>query len=174
MNSFWFAFWFFLPAGLANMAPILINKIPIINRWDTPLDFGKNWQGKVIFGNNKTWRGLLFGTLVGAFAGLLIYPHLFLQGQTLYWSALLGGLLGFGALAGDSIESFFKRRVGKLPGEVWFPFDQTDYIIGGLLMSLFVVHLPLASYLITLVSYFILHLLSSYIGYMLKLKDKPI
>ena len=36
----------------------------------------------------------------------------------------------FGALLGDIIESFFKRRIGKKRGEDWIPFDQIDFILG--------------------------------------------
>jgi CDP-diglyceride synthetase len=73
MSGLWEIFWFFLPAGIANMSPVLANKIPGINQWKTPLDFGKSWRGKRIFGNNKTWRGLIFGTLIASLVGLIQY-----------------------------------------------------------------------------------------------------
>jgi CDP-2,3-bis-(O-geranylgeranyl)-sn-glycerol synthase len=41
----------------------------------------------------------------------------------------------FGALLGDIIESFFKRRVGRKRGEDWIPFDQIDFILGVLFFS---------------------------------------
>ena len=71
MSNFWFALWFFLPAGLANGAPVIANKVPLINKWITPLDFGKTWGGKRIFGSNKTWRGLVVGGLTGGVASLV-------------------------------------------------------------------------------------------------------
>ena len=40
--------------------------------------------------------------------------------------------ISFGALIGDIIESFFKRRIGKGRGEDWIPFDQIDFILGAL------------------------------------------
>ncbi|KAA0006124.1 MAG: CDP-archaeol synthase, partial [Thermoplasmata archaeon] len=40
----------------------------------------------------------------------------------------------FGALLGDIVESFFKRRVGKERGEDWIPFDQVDFLIGALIL----------------------------------------
>ena len=43
--------------------------------------------------------------------------------------------LCFGALMGDIIESFFKRRIGKKRGEDWIPFDQLDFILGVLFFS---------------------------------------
>ena len=172
MNDFWFAFWFFLPAGIANASPVFFNKIPLINRWDTPLDFGKSLNGKRIFGDNKKWRGLIGGVLIGALGAGFIYSWQNLLPGTNH--VLLGGLMGFGALIGDSLESFIKRQFGKKPGEKWFPFDQTDYIIGGLLASLILINFELKIYLFILMLYFGLHLIASYIGYLIKLKDYPI
>ena len=174
INTWFEAFLFFLPAGLANMAPVLFNKVPLYNKWDTSLDFGKSFRGKRIFGDNKKWRGLIAGVAVGKLAGIIIFPHLFPE-MSYFWHAWLGALLGFGALMGDAVESFFKRQVGKKPGDAWFPFDQTDYIIGGLLAASVMV--PLNHWWQAgsiLVIYFGLHLIVSYIGHHLKFKDKPI
>ncbi len=181
INELWFALWFFLPAGIANATPVFAKKVPLLNRWTTPLDFGKSWRGKRLFGANKTWRGLVFGTLVGALTSLIIYlaypdaaHQLDFAENQLLRMLLLGGLLGVGALLGDSIESMVKRQLGIAPGEPWFPFDQIDYIIGGLVFSSLLVTLePLQNVTILLV-YFGLHLVSSYIGYLLNLKDKPL
>jgi len=41
----------------------------------------------------------------------------------------------FGALLGDIVESFFKRRKGIERGKDWIPFDQLDFIIGVLFLS---------------------------------------
>ncbi len=181
INEIWFALWFFLPAGIANATPVFANKVPLLNRWTTPLDFGKSWRSKRLFGANKTWRGLVFGTLVGALTGLVIhyvYPASadqlgFTENQLLYM-VILGGLLGAGALVGDAIESLIKRQLGVAPGEAWFPFDQIDYIIGGILLSSLLVMLEFTQIIAILLVYFGLHLITSYIGYLLHLKDKPI
>jgi CDP-2,3-bis-(O-geranylgeranyl)-sn-glycerol synthase len=85
-----------------------------------------------------------------------------------------GFLSGMGALLGDAIKSFFKRRVNIKPGSTWFPFDQIDYIVGGILFLMPLIMLTLVQYLITFFVWFGMHLISTYIGYLLKLKDKPI
>ena len=46
--------------------------------------------------------------------------------------------LCFGALLGDIVESFFKRRAGKERGEDWIPFDQLDFLLGALFLSFLV------------------------------------
>ncbi len=164
---------FFLPAGAGNMAPVLVAKMPVLSKWKTPIDFGKSWRGIRIFGNNKTWRGLASGTLAGAFVAL-VFQQTNLYDTSLLQTALMGAALGFGALVGDAVESFFKRRLRIESGNSWFPFDQTDYIIGGLLFVAPLKHLELRDVITIFISYFLLHLLSSYIGYLLKFKSKPI
>ena len=52
------AFWFILPAYVANASAKLIGG-------GIPVDFGKTWKdGKRILGDGKTWRGLLFGAFM--------------------------------------------------------------------------------------------------------------
>ena len=184
MSMILFALWFFLPAGLANSAPLLANRIPWLRNFKTPLDFGRHWRGKRLLGNNKTWRGLLFGIAIGIATAWLqqILFNNFAWAQTISqdvdYSSInviaLGGLLGAGALLGDALESFFKRRISIDPGESWFPLDQADYIVGGLLASSLVVSLTLQQYIIVFVIWFCLHLLSVYTGYILGVRERPI
>jgi len=173
VNDYIAALLFFLPAGVANMIPPIANKIPVLNRWKTPLDFGKTWHNKRLLGANKTWRGLVSGTLAGGLTALLVSK---LNTNTIVTLApfLVGCLLGLGALLGDAAESFIKRQYGFKPGRSWFPFDQVDYILGGLLIIVPIVRLPLWAGFTILFVYFGLHLLTAYIGYLLKFKDSPI
>lgn len=168
-----YALLFFLPAGIANMTPVFANRIPGLNKWKTPLDFGKSYRGKRIFGANKTWRGLVAGTIAGTLTGFLLYGPFFAEDNTVTF-LLICAAMSAGALVGDAVESFFKRQRGIPSGEAWFPFDQTDYIIGGLLFTLPFGLLPLWLVLWVFGIYFGLHLLSSYIGYLVGLKPKPI
>src|SRR3989338_7960100 len=124
--------YFFLPAYLANMAPVLLRWLPggrpIHERW---------------FGRNKTWRGLIVAVLVG---GLVFWlqKYAYLLGFQRWalidyadFSVLLGFLLGAGAILGDFAKSFWKRRAGISPGERWIPWDQLDFVMGGLVFSFF-------------------------------------
>lgn len=173
MNDYIAALLFFLPAGLANMTPPIANKIPLLNKWKTPLDLGRTWRGKRLLGDNKTWRGLVSGTLVGAISAIII-SKLNTNTVVTILPLFVGLLLGFGALAGDAIESFFKRQLDFKPGQPWFPFDQLDYIAGALIIILPFVPLPLWSIATIAVVFFGLHLLTAYLGFLLKLKDGPI
>lgn len=184
LHELFFALWFFLPAGIANMMPIFAARWPIIKPWDYPIDFGKTYRGKRIFGTHKTWRGLIvgiiFATLTLALQVWLIREVSFLADLTdqVDYATLpvlvLGPLFGFGALAGDCIESFFKRQRGTPPGQGWFPFDQTDYIIGGALATMPFVQLTIAQYIMLIVIWLIVHVVASYIGYVAGVKERPI
>ena len=165
---------FFLPAGVANASPVIANRIPFVNRFKTPIDFGKSWRGKRILGDNKTWRGLIFGTLMASAASLLIGYFADPQASDASRTFFTGFLLGLGALTGDAVESFFKRQRGIQSGKAWFPFDQTDYIIGGLLFVYPMVQIPVILMAGIFVIYFGLHLLFSYIAFLLGLKSQPI
>jgi CDP-2,3-bis-(O-geranylgeranyl)-sn-glycerol synthase len=179
MHELLYSLWFFLPAGIANPTPIVVAKLPLIKHWNAPLDFGRSYRGQRIFGDSKTWRGLICGVV----AGLAIFAvqqklAAHLGGFSTYLQAknysnlpfILGLLLGAGALLGDAVESFFKRQRGIAPSGGWFPFDQLDYIIGACLLSLPVAVLPLALYALILVNWFVLHLVFSHIGVLLHLK----
>lgn len=174
MNDLWEAFWFFLPAGVANMAPVLANKIPGLNRWTTPLDFGKSFQGRRIFGDNKTWRGVVFGTVLAAIVGWFQYRFFGTNPESTWFLMGAAAAMGFGALLGDAIESWVKRRRGIAAGEKWVPFDQTDFIIGGLVCVLPFVRPQFSQIIMIFVIYFGLHIVVSYIGYLTGLKKKPI
>lgn len=164
---------FFLPAGIANATPVLANKIPIIKDWKTPLDFGLSWHDKRLLGNNKTWRGLFTGSLVAGLTALALSPVVDYD-RSLIITFGLGLLMGFGALLGDAVESIIKRRRGIPSGHSWFPFDQIDYIIGGLLLIAPFANLSLNSLAMIFVTFFGLHLITAYLAYLLGLKDRPI
>ncbi|KKQ36051.1 MAG: hypothetical protein US52_C0011G0015, partial [candidate division WS6 bacterium GW2011_GWA2_37_6] len=83
-------------------------------------------------------------------------------------------LSGLGAIAGDSIKSFFKRRVNIKPGKAWIPFDQIDYIFGGILFVLPYIQLDIIYYVLIFILYLIIHPITTVIGYYIKLKDSPI
>lgn len=156
------------------MAPVFASKLPVIRNWKTPLDFGKSLQGHRLFGTNKTWRGLLSGIIAGTLLGLLLYTPFFSDDYSLELFLGISAAMSAGALIGDAVESFFKRRRNIASGKAWFPFDQTDYIIGGLL---FVLPFGVLSWWLILWVFgifFGLHLLSSYIGYLIGFKDSPI
>lgn len=183
MDNILEALWFFLPAGIANAAPVFAAQLPGLKGLNAPLDFGKSYRGVRVFGTNKTWRGLIAGmvaaTLVIALQKYLFTHNLWILERSWFdyrpasvW--LLGPLFGAGALLADAVESFFKRQTGIKPGNGWFPYDQIDYIIGGCLFSLFIVRLGFGYYLMVFATWFFMHLLAGYVAFRVGLKSKPI
>jgi CDP-2,3-bis-(O-geranylgeranyl)-sn-glycerol synthase len=179
-----FALWFFLPAAMANVTPILVAPIPGLHKLNAPMDSGRSFRGKRILGSHKTWRGLVSGVILSTVTLWLQQWAVAHYGwaQTLTSSVdyahlptiLLGVLFAVGALGGDALESFFKRQRGTPPGQGWFPWDQLDYIIGASLASLPFVALSPVQYGILIALWFVVHLVASYVGWLLHLKERPI
>ena len=184
IQDIFIAFWFFIPAGVANVAPIFAAAIPILSQFKTPIDFGKKLNDRPILGPNKTWRGIIAGIVAATFVvwlqKLLVESWPWLQdavSQIDYHNMnilLFGVLFAVGALGGDMIESFFKRRLNIASGHTWFPFDQIDYILGGIILTMPFVTLSLYQYLWLILLWTVIHLASSLIGWLLKLKERPI
>jgi CDP-2,3-bis-(O-geranylgeranyl)-sn-glycerol synthase len=176
--------WIFMPVGLANTGPVIANNISILKNFNQPLDFHKTYRGKRIFGDHKTIRGLIAGMTVGMLViglqMLLVKVSPALQNYAFdavnYGSVntlLVGLAMGFGALAGDVIKSFFKRQMNIDPGKSWVPFDQIDFIVGGALASTFFFTLPANIYLFGLIIGLVLHPAFNILAWLLRLQDKP-
>lgn len=178
-----FALWFFWPAGVATLLPVFAAHVPVLKRWNAPMDFGKTWRGHRVFGDHKTWRGFLAGWLGGslwAWVQTIWYHHSdFIQGiypagfnPDLFLTA--GILLSFGSVLGDAIGSFAKRQREIPSGQSWFPWDQLDFVMGGLICSLAVVRLDWLEYLVIIVTWLGVHLLFGLLGYLTRLKPSII
>jgi CDP-2,3-bis-(O-geranylgeranyl)-sn-glycerol synthase len=178
-----FALWLFWPAGIATLLPVLAAHVPLLKRWNTLMDFGRSWQGRRLLGDHKTWRGFLAGWLGGsiwAWTQSILYQHsTFIQGiypagfnsDVFIW---VGIVVSLGAVFGDAVGSFAKRQLDIPSGESWFPWDQLDFIFGGLLLSLLVVRLPWQQYLIIPAVWLCIHLLFGFLGFITKLKPAAI
>jgi CDP-2,3-bis-(O-geranylgeranyl)-sn-glycerol synthase len=178
-----FAIWFFLPAGFANMVPVVAAKMPVIKNWNAPLDFGTTFRGKRIFGANKTWRGLGSAIIV---AVPVLWLQQYLVRRTGWFddidnvnyvalpTLLLGALLALGALGGDAVKSFFKRQRGIKPGTVWFPYDLIDHIVGAALIAIPFVIFSWWIYLALIIIWLLLNIAISYGGYFLGIKERPV
>jgi CDP-2,3-bis-(O-geranylgeranyl)-sn-glycerol synthase len=173
----WKCVYFALPGVFANMAPVLFKKVNFLNH---PVDFGKKWKGQPLFGSHKTFRGFFFGTLCamvvvyiqallfhefGYFRGISIVPYMDIN------TALLGFLIGFGALLGDLVKSFFKRRIGVAPGKSWFPWDQLDALIGALLLLSIVFVPPWQMVVFLVIAVPMIHIGINHIAYYLGMKE---
>ncbi len=150
---------FIFPAYCANAAPVIFGG-------GFPIDRGKTFlDGKPIFGSHKTFRGFLSGLVVGTLVG-------FVQGTLFQYNVLLGFTLSIGALAGDLLGSFFKRRLALPPGATLLIADQLDFILGAFLFSLFSSPPSLIVALIILIITPPIHLLTNFLAYLLGVKKR--
>ena len=174
--------YFILPAYFANMCPIIFKWIP----------FGGKPVNEGLFGSHKTWRGFYVG-YIGALIILALQFYLQKKGLTIpinpdnfaFYSKNNAGtlldyeqiniffyafLFGIGAITGDTLKSFFKRRLKIAPGQPWFPFDQLDFIVGALVfLSPFYIT-PWKNTLVILIITPLLHFLANATAYLLRLK----
>ncbi len=133
------------------------------------MDLGKNFiDGRPIFGKNKTFRGFLSGLAIGTAVGLA-------ESSFFGYSFLFGFLLSLGALVGDLIGAFAKRRIGIAPGGLLPIADQVDFVLGALLFSFLfsVSRLSLELVATVLIVTPPIHLLTNYVAYKLGLKANP-
>ena len=146
----------YIPAYLANAAPVICGG-------GESLDGGRMWRdGRPLLGSHKTVRGTLAGIAVGTAVGLI------------QLEALRGLLLAVGAVGGDLIVSFVKRRLGMRPGAPFLVADQLGFIVTALALSSIVPPPPTWDRVVAiLVATVPIHLITNLFAWLLKLKSHP-
>ncbi|OPY26373.1 MAG: hypothetical protein A4E28_02531 [Methanocella sp. PtaU1.Bin125] len=177
------AFWLMLPAYIANPAAALFGG-------GTPVDMGRKFiDGKRWLGDGKTYRGLLIGTVCGMLVGIAqivlapyIAPHLagiVNPEQLTTWTTIAAVTMPFGALLGDMIKSFFKRRIGYERGAMLPVADQLDFVAGAWVLTYIVApgwivsNFTLGVILTVIIITPILHVATNVVGFKLGKKDVP-
>lgn len=144
--------WWDLARALYLLSPLLVSLAlsAVIHRYDywsslkVPIDGGRTFRGRRLFGDSKTWRGVavaVAGCVVTAAVqtNLLVdharalavvdYAHV----RPLVFGAAMGGA----AMAGELPNSFVKRQLGVAPGKtaqnpalraVFWVWDQVDLL----------------------------------------------
>jgi CDP-2,3-bis-(O-geranylgeranyl)-sn-glycerol synthase len=151
---------FIFPAYCANATPVLAGG-------GIRMDFGKNFfDGKRIFGNNKTFRGFFFGLAIGVLVGLM-------ETVAFHFPVLFIFLIPLGALLGDLAGAFLKRRIGIAPGGLLPIVDQVDFVIGAIV---FAIPLAILGWQLAVTVLLItppIHLFTNFLAYKMRLKKTP-
>jgi CDP-2,3-bis-(O-geranylgeranyl)-sn-glycerol synthase len=161
------------------MTPPLAKKAGILKSLAKPIDSNRTFRGKPILGSHKTWRGAVCGIIVAILVSFLqswLYRFPLIQDISLmnYQKInvlLFGFLISSGAILGDLVSAFFKRRLALKPGAKFIPLDQINYVIGDfVLFSLtpffkIKISIWIALFFLT----FFLHIIINRLGYNLKL-----
>nr|WP_295162842.1 CDP-2,3-bis-(O-geranylgeranyl)-sn-glycerol synthase [uncultured Methanobrevibacter sp.] len=169
--------YFILPAYFSNGGGLVFGG-------GLPVDFGKSdSKGNRWIGDGVTWRGLIGGTIIGIITGAVqgyFGPQIIAEfGDYIITpiitnipeGILIGFLLGFGALLGDAIGSFLKRRLGIGRGKPAPILDQLDFLIVALILVSFVVKLNWLFVVIAIVMTLVIHLIANTGAYLLGMKD---
>lgn len=170
INDIIYAFYYIFPAYIANAMPVIFGG-------GRRIDTGKLfWDGKPIFGSNKTIRGFFAGLLVGTSTGFVLSNLYHLEGFPSFlfqYDLWLGFLLSLGALTGDLFHSFIKRRLDIAPGSPLPIADQLDFALGAILFSIVVYPPPWYIAVIIIVVTPPIHLLTNFLAYLIGTKRNP-
>ena len=187
---------FILPAFFANASPTILGKGTTLNG---PIDGGRFWKGNEelgrLLGDGKTIRGFIGGTLTGTLISPLVILLLAIFGETAAYvtyvdkgffysmfkaddpyliSIIIGFLQSIGALSGDLIGSFIKRRTGLKRGETFLFMDQLGFLFVALVLSFFIIPFPLDWIMILIPITFVVHIVMNLFGYIIGLQKVPL
>lgn len=147
---------------VANGAPILARRL-LGRRLGWPLDGGLVLaDGQRLLGKSKTLRGVVSALLLTPLAALAL-------GET----AWLGALIAAGAMAGDSLSSFLKRRLGRAPSSQALGLDQIPEALLPLLLVRGWRELDGLTLIGLVVAFLVLELLLSKLLYRLRIRRRP-
>jgi len=186
MELLWVALsglWLMLPSLLPNSAAVIFGG-------GTPVDFGRSWRGKRIFGDGKTWTGLIGGISAGVSLGVILLFIAYPFDSTNFWgfgdcpgNVGIVSVLSIGSLIGDLGGSFVKRRLGIERGGKAPILDQYNFALGSVVLALisfpnwFVANFIEGEHILALVVFLIavpiLHRVVNVIGYKTGNKNVP-
>ena len=172
------AVWAMLPAYIPNNAAVLAGG-------GRPVDGGRTLpDGTRPLGDGKTWRG----TAAGTAAGVAVALALNLLGPAAIDATGFGlpvfpvhaaVALALGAMLGDILASFLKRRTGRERGASFPGVDQLDFVVASLGLTLlvatewFLETFTLPVLVVVVIFTPLLHIATNVVAYAAGLKDEP-
>ena len=158
----WIVLQLLVVIAAANGAPVIAKKI-FGDRFAKPLDGGlKFYDGRPIFGPSKTFRGLVAAVFAAAVAAPLVgLPP------------AVGVVAGAGAMTGDLISSFVKRRMGKASSSRATGLDQIPESLIPLFLCAFLVGLSIVDIVIGTVLFMLGEMILSPLLFRLGIRSRP-
>jgi len=152
-----------------------------------PIDRGRNFNGKRLFGDNKTYRGIVvvgLGTSIGfGLQALLLHQIASIRSIELFdytfsKAVALGLAVGVAAMLSELPNSFIKRRLEIAPGSaakgwkrlIFYVYDQIDFLVGAWIVLAIVVPVTIERVLLSSGFLMVAHQLMSSIGYVLGMR----
>lgn len=178
----------FAIAGAAHVAWL---RSPYSRRFAAPIDGGATWRGRRLFGDNKTWRGLMAMPLAAALVFALAaqfreYLPMWLAAGI--WAGSARELAGVGFVSGLAFmlaelpNSFIKRQLDIYPGAaarhpgwrvLFLIVDRIDSTLGVLIVLNLLLPVYVMTWFWALLSGIFLHWIFSYWLFHLRLKGRP-
>jgi len=147
---------------IANGVPIVVASL--CGAWGArPLDGGRVLaDGYRCLGDSKTWRGVVLAPLITELVALwLLLP------------AGVGTLVGIGAMLGDLLSSFIKRRLGLVSSSMALGLDQIPEALFPLMLVANTLDLSWATIAWMVVAFMVLELVLSPVFFRLGIRDRP-
>ena len=152
-----------------------------------PIDLERSFRGKRIFGENKTWRGVVIvglGTAVGfGLQSFVLHRSASIRSVELFdyaffKSVAVGLAVGVAAMLSELPNSFIKRRFEIAPGSVakgwkraiFYVYDQIDFLLGAWLVLAIVVTVTAGRVLFSAGLLLVAHQLMSSVGHALGMR----
>ncbi len=147
---------------IANGAPIIARHL-LGRRWDRALDGGRLFcDGRPWLGPSKTFRGILVAFLATSLAAVLVALP-----------ATIGVQVAAGAMLGDLVSSFTKRRLGIASSDMALGLDQIPEALLPALMVRGQLGITLGSAVGLVAAFVVLELVLSRILYALNIRRRP-
>jgi CDP-2,3-bis-(O-geranylgeranyl)-sn-glycerol synthase len=146
----------------ANSAPVLASDI-LRQRFVAPVDLGRKlFDGRPLFGASKTWRGVVSACLLTPLAAWIL-------GIGVH----AGLLIALGAMAGDLVSSFTKRRLNRPVSSKAIGLDQIPEALLPLLAVQQQFALGWGQIALLVAAFLVIELSVSPLLYRLKLRKRP-
>jgi CDP-2,3-bis-(O-geranylgeranyl)-sn-glycerol synthase len=147
---------------VANGAPVIAKRV-LGDRLAWPLDGEARFvDGKPLFGTSKTIRGIVLAVLATSVAAPLL-------GLTL----ATGALIGLGAMGGDLLSSFIKRRLGLKPSSRATGLDQIPESLIPVLLCRQELALSAIDIAAVVILFFVGEIVLSRLLFQLRIRDRP-
>lgn len=148
---------------VANSAPILIRRLPLIDKFSYPLDCRLRFvDGRRLLGDTKTWRGVIAAVIATMLCAATIRSG---------W--VTGLVVAIFAMLGDSLSSFVKRRMGKPPSAMATGLDQIPESLLPLICLHYIWQLTWLNVATLVIIFVILDFVLSRILFRLHIRNRP-
>jgi hypothetical protein len=178
---------FAIPATLAAVLHMVVVKFNLLGKLKYPLDFNLTYNGKRIFGDSKTFRGLFAMVILSILSSYFLYwltitfdtiAELNIIDFVATSPLIIGVAFGLGYVLAELPNSFVKRQLeiveGKRGNVLNIIIDQIDSPIGCMLAIIPFSRMSISFFLTGVVFFLFLHMFINVMLYLAGLRKNPL